>query len=379
MHSGQESKELALPGSPFPRRRLLKGMGGLALAAGIPTVLAACGGGDNKSTTSPTVVGTSGTAEASPTTGGLDPAEVGKKKIAVVAISMGSEGNTRMVNGLKAEAAKGGWEVQLTDGQGDLNAMQSAWQNYIQSGVDGLVTVSTDLRLWDAGIKQAQDANLPYISMFGGYRPGATADIQSDSLAAGAMLGTYVADRLGGKGNVVIINTQVARGTVLREKGFRAALEPYPDIKIIENHDVKVPGWTDDAYATMQTWLQKYSKGEIQAEFSGWDEPAVAAAQAVKAAGRNEIFCLGTDGGSPGLDMIRKQDPFVATTGESFEAIGAGVVRQLALVFSGKPPDGRQLYVHAPLVDFRNVPASGGFQGPLEVYSLWPVENPYGV
>jgi len=27
MHSGQESKELALPGSPFPRRRLLKGMG----------------------------------------------------------------------------------------------------------------------------------------------------------------------------------------------------------------------------------------------------------------------------------------------------------------------------------------------------------------
>jgi ribose transport system substrate-binding protein len=174
---------------------------------------------------------------------------------------------------------------------------------------------------------------------------------------------SYMIDRLGGNGNIVALTMAEHHGVRKRGEVLTDVLIPEnPGIKLLDNHNIDYSNFFADSQKTMEDWLAKYGK-TINAVWAGWDEPGMAASNAIKAAGftRNDMFVVGIDGAEDAIKAIAAGDPFVATVAQGFEVFGekaADLVQKI--VVEGTPADKAvtvtTLYVDAPLLTESNLP-----------------------
>ncbi len=116
--------------------------------------------------------------------------------------------------------------------------------------------------------------------------------VAGDNIAVGATTAKFLVDKLGGKGNLVVL-----RGipTVIddeRIKGFQDVIAK-SDMKIL---DIQYANWnSDEAFKLMQDYLAKYP--HIDAVWANDDDMLLGVLEAVKVSGRKEIkFALGGNG-----------------------------------------------------------------------------------
>lgn len=116
--------------------------------------------------------------------------------------------------------------------------------------------------------------------------------VAGDNIAVGKNTAKFLVDKLGGKGNLVVL-----RGipTVIddeRIKGFQEGIEG-SDLKIL---DIQYANWnSDDAFKLMQDYLAKYP--HIDAVWANDDDMLLGVLEAVKESGRSEIkYALGGNG-----------------------------------------------------------------------------------
>ena len=146
-----------------------------------------------------------------------------------------------------------------------------------------------------AEIDKIYDAGIPVI-MFDRKTNSSkyTSFVRADNCQIGEMIGHYLAEKIGGKGNVIEIGgLKESSPAQERHEGFAKAIGQYPEINIVgfENGD-----WTEDSgEEAMNLILQKYH-GKIDAVFGGNDRMAVGARNAIRKAGLdNEILYFGVD------------------------------------------------------------------------------------
>jgi ribose transport system substrate-binding protein len=124
----------------------------------------------------------------------------------------------------------------------------------------------------------------------------------------GVLAGKFIADRLGGKGNVVEIKGDPAVApAVERHEGFADAIKG-TDIKVIaETH----ADWDQEkALKFMEDTLQRFGPGEIQAVYAHNDNMAFGALRAIQAAGRDKegILIIGIDGENKAIRAVANGD-----------------------------------------------------------------------
>lgn len=132
--------------------------------------------------------------------------------------------------------------------------------------------------------------------------------IAGDNYMYGYLAGKYIAEKLKGKGNVVIIEGIPCSINTERVEAFKDALKPYPDIKIIAQQ----PGyWSrEKAFEVMQTLLTKFPK--IDAVWTGDDDMLHGVMLALKQAGRDKnIVLVGGAGEKNIVKMIMDGNPLV--------------------------------------------------------------------
>ncbi|ABV32956.1 substrate-binding domain-containing protein [Pseudothermotoga lettingae] len=112
--------------------------------------------------------------------------------------------------------------------------------------------------------------------------------IAGDNYMYGYLAGKYIAEKLGGKGNVVVIEGIPSTINTERVEAFKKALEPYPNVKIIAQQ----PGyWSrEKAFEIMQTLLTKFPN--IDAVWTGDDDMLHGVLLALKQAGRDKNIVL---------------------------------------------------------------------------------------
>ena len=115
----------------------------------------------------------------------------------------------------------------------------------------------------------------------------------------------YLADKLGGKGDIVILLGDLANNsTINRTKGVKEVLAKYPEIKV----DQEQTGiWLRDKAMTLTNdWITQGR--EFDAVVSNNDEMAIGAAMALQQAGKTkgEIPVVGIDGLPDGLAAIKR-------------------------------------------------------------------------
>ena len=197
-------------------------------------------------------------------------------------------------------------ELVMVDSKEDVATQLAQVENFVTQKVDVIVLIPANTDAADPMTKAAQDAGIPlvYVNRIPSNLPTGVSYVGSDSIQAGIMQAEWIADKLGGKGNVVIMNGNLAQEAAQkRTEGEKQVFAKFPDIQIIKED---TGNWSrDQGLALMENWLA--SGDQIDAVASNNDEMAIGAIQAVDAAGKlGEILIGGVDASPDALQEMDK-------------------------------------------------------------------------
>jgi ribose transport system substrate-binding protein len=249
----------------------------LALAAAAAIMLAAC---SNSS---------SATSSASAAPGG-------GKVIGVSIQDTEAQFYQDMDNGMKAEAAKYGYTVNVVDANRDNAKQQSQVEDFIAQKVDAIVLTPYDSQAIGSAIAEANKAGIPVftadiasISKFG----KVVSHIASDNIQGGAQAGKLMCAAVGKTGSVAIVDEPEVTSVQDRVKGFKASLATNcPGVTVVADTDAG--GTRDKADSDTTDVLQAHK--DLKGIFGINDDSALGALAAVKAAGLSgKIAIVGYD------------------------------------------------------------------------------------
>jgi ribose transport system substrate-binding protein len=274
------------------------------------------------------------------------------KTVAVITPYLASVTTNQMIKAFEREAKAKGWDVVTVDTKGDFGALANRMEDMIARKVDAIVLGSADPNQLKDQIKKSNEAGIPVLGADAGWIPGVTCNVTSDNYVMSAMMTTFLFNAIDRKGNIVVFTHRPHHGVRKRTLILDAIIIENPDIKVITEHHVQVPGPIEDARKAMESILiANPQPGSIQAVWAEWDEPAIGATQAIIAAGRqNEIVVAGVDGTSQAIELIEKGTPLIATVSQDFEGMMVILVEQLERIFSEKSPISIEVYTPSKLI-----------------------------
>ena len=279
------------------------------------------------------------------------------EKVAVITPFLAQPGTQAYVTAFEADAKARGWEVNVIDTAGDVAAVIARMEDSVTQGVNAIV-VNVDPAQIGAGLQAAADAKIPVIGMDAGADPLIATNVTSNGYAMAAETSVYVANRIGGKGKVVMFVFDAFPPVQARGVVADAIFKNFPDITILDRVTPDVQdGGIADSRAKMEAILAANpEKGSIAAVWAAWDQPALGALQAIEAAGRqNEgIVITGIDANPQARDAIAAGGNFEASIAQDFAGIGKAAAAATADAMAGKPILSRVIYVPTVLITAAN-------------------------
>lgn len=237
--------------------------------------------------------------------------------------------------GLRSEAAKHGFELQVVAGEFDFGKQAAQIDDFISKKVDALIIAPCDSQAVGSSIAEANRAGIPVFTvdiMNLSPQGKVVCAVQSDNVEGGRQAGRLMAKALNGKGKVVIINHPGVTSVLDRVDGFREIIAQYPGIKIIS--DVPAWGQRDKAMAAMEDILLKVP--DVAGVFGINDDSALGAVAAIEAAGKlGKIVVVGYDATPEAKDAIKAGKIY----GDAIQhptLIGVKAIQAIADYFAGK-------------------------------------------
>lgn len=247
-----------------------------------------------------------------------------------------------------------GWTVDFLDSQGSGEKTAANLQNAISRSADAVIMTMSDLRASRSIIQKAAKDGLPIFTVDSGWVPGDIVDVTTNNWDMSAKVSTFLLNSIGGKGNIIFLRMAEHHGTRKRGDVMAAILKEYPDVKVLAEHNLDYTKFYEDATRVMEDYANRFGD-QINAVWAPWDEPAMAAANVLKAKGIKAIV-TGIDGHPPAVQAIKSgSSPMVATVSQPFEEMGAKVGGWIKdIVVDKKNPDtmftSRTVYLDAPLI-----------------------------
>lgn len=201
-----------------------------------------------------------------------------------------------MENGMKTEAAKYGYTVDVVDANRDNAKQQSQVEDFISQKVDAIVLTPYDSQAIGSAIAEANKAGIPVFTadIASTSKLGTVVShVASDNVQGGAQAGQLMCTAVGKSGSVAIVDEPEVTSVQDRVKGFKAALASgCPGVKVVA--DVDAGGTRDKADSDTGDVLQAHK--DLKGIFGINDDSALGAVTAVKAAGlTGKIAIVGYD------------------------------------------------------------------------------------
>ena len=198
-------------------------------------------------------------------------------------------------------------KVTVFDGKYDANTQNDQFDTMITQKYDAIIFVPIDIQAGAKAVEKASEAKIPVIGSNTRVNSDLlTAYIGSNDVLSGKMEAEAVLDKMGNKGNVVIIEGPIGQSAQIeRRKGNLEAISAHPDIKTLE---MKTANWSRaEALTLMEDWLTSH-KGQIKGVIGQNDEMALGAIQAIKQAGLNvsDFDIAGIDGVTDALLAVKR-------------------------------------------------------------------------
>jgi ribose transport system substrate-binding protein len=226
--------------------------------------------------------------------------------------------------------------VQAPEREIDVEKQMQIVEDLIERKVDVLLLVPSGSREIVPAIVKANAANIPVVIV--DTRVDAVAlksanariatFIGSDNVDGGRIAGEFVAQKLGGKGKIAVLEGIPGHETGdSRLRGFRNAIAKYPGLTIVAS---QTANWErDQAFNVAQNILQSHP--DIQAIFACNDVMALGAVEAIAAAARTkDIAVVGFDAQDDARTAIQ-QGRMAATIAQNPREMG-----RLAVISASK-------------------------------------------
>ncbi len=262
--------------------------------------------------------------------------------IAVVTPYMASATTAQVINQFQEYAEAKGWRVRVSDTAGDFGMLVSRIQDVAAQQVDAIVLGMGDPQQMSAGLSAAGEAGVPVFGLDAGFTEGVYLNVTSDNSDLGRQAADALAESIDGSGPVVLFTHDPHPGVRARAEGAREALGEYPDIEIIREIHIEVPGPVDFARSVTEDLLTSFSaEGSIAGIWAGWDEPAYGATQAIERAEREEIRVVGVDGTDFAREEIDTGTIFAATIMQDFDGMAQLLAELIDEYLAGNEPESR--------------------------------------
>lgn len=274
------------------------------------------------------------------------------KKVSLLTPYLSSVTTNQMVAQMKAGMEAQGMVVTVVDTKGDFAALASRIEDTVSAKADAIVLVSTDPAQVVTQLQGAFDAGIPVFGCDSGFVEGMAVNATSDNTAMGEMMTKYLFDDLmGGKGTVIALTHRPHPGVVKRCIAFDEIIKDYPDIQLITEQHVEVPGPIESSRKIMENLILSNAKADsITAVWCAWDEPAIGATQALQDAGRDEVIVVGVDGNSQAVEMINQETNLKATAAQNFAGMAEIVVTEMTKLFNGDEITKGEQYAPATII-----------------------------
>jgi ribose transport system substrate-binding protein len=298
----------------------------LPLLARASTLAALVAAGCNRGEHSPA----GGTAIAGPPT------------IALVVKTLNNPFFIEMQQGAEAAAKTAGVKllVQAAEREIDVERQMQIVENLIERRVSALCIAPSGSREIVPVIVKANQAGIPVLVIDTRVDEKALAAaggkiatfIGSDNYDGGRIAGAFVAEKLGGRGDLAILEGIAGHETGdARLRGFREIVAQSPGLRVIASQPAN---WErDQGFNVFQNILQAHPG--VQALFACNDLMALGAAEAIAAAGRTgKIIVVGFDA-QPEARAAIQQGKMAATVAQFPAKMGATAVEQAAKLLRG--------------------------------------------
>jgi ribose transport system substrate-binding protein len=309
----------------------------LVLACAAALIFAGCSKSSDTSTSSTTTTTTSATSPNPAASGAAS--GTAAKTIGVSIQNREAQFYQDMERGMKDEAAKYGYTVNVVDAARDSAKQQSQVEDFISQKVAAIVLTPYDSQAIGGAIVEANKSNIPVFTadIANASKDGVVVShIASDNVQGGSQAGKLMCAAIPGHvGTIAIIDEPEVTSVQDRVKGFKQAIaQSCPGVTIVA--DIDGGGERAKASSSMDDILQAHK--DLKGVFGINDDSALGAAKSVQAAGlQGKIAVVGYDAQPEARTAIANG----AMYGDAIQhpdQIGAKTIDAIHDYFGGKTP-----------------------------------------
>jgi ribose transport system substrate-binding protein len=231
-------------------------------------------------------------------------------------------------------------DVVVTDARGEATQLTSDIEDLLTQDVDGIIISGGPLEALPAALNAIKEKDIPVVLVDRKLKGGEyTSWIGPDNRTIGTQDGEYIAERLAGKGTLVIIKGGPADNTIGldRTEGMLSVVKKSAGINV-----VTAPAfgeWSSDGgLKVMENMLARHPV--INAVFCENDAMCLGAQKAIADAGRTgQMFLAAVDGQKEALKAIMDGTNFAVTGVNNSDQIGReGFNRMMAILAGAEVP-----------------------------------------
>ncbi len=283
---------------------------------------------------------------------GPEPGASGQVTIGVSLMNLSNEFIVMLNRTLETKSRNLGVRLIVNDAQRSADRQVQQVENFVAQKVDAIILNPCEVEASSPAVDQAMAAGIPIVNVNSETRSAPTAFVGSRDEESARLAMEYIAKRLGGKGNIVMMHGFMGQAAqIKRDAGARQVLSKYPDLKLIADQTAE---WDRaKAMTLMENWIQAYGP-KINAVFAQNDEMAMGALSALEQANlKDKIVVVGVDSIADALHAV-KDGRLDATVFQDAKGQAAAAL-ETAVAIVRKQPFEKQKYIPFQLVTKDNV------------------------
>jgi ribose transport system substrate-binding protein len=235
---------------------------------------------------------------------------------------------------LRSEAAARNIDLVVVACEMDPAKQVAQFEDFITQKVSAILAAPCDSTAVVPSIDAAARAGIPVFTADIAARGGTVVShVASDNLEGGRLAARTLAARLGGKGDMIIIDHPEVASVQDRTRGFDDEIAKHPGIRVVQRPSAS--GQRARAMAVMEDMLQAHRS--LRGVFAINDDTALGALSVLEAAGRTDVVIVGFDATTEAQDAIRRGSALVADIAQHPREIGKTAMDIIARHLAGQP------------------------------------------
>jgi len=272
--------------------------------------------------------------------------------VGVSLMNLSSEFIVMLNQALEAKAKASDVKLIVNDAQRSPERQVQQVESFIAQKVDAIILNPCEVEASSPAVDKALAAGIPIVNVNSETKLAPTAFVGSRDEESARLAMEYIAKRLNGQGNVVMMHGYMGQAAqIKRDQGAREVLAKQPGLKLLAHQTAE---WDRaKAMALMENWIQSHG-ATINAVFAQNDEMGLGALLALEQAKlKNRVIVVSVDAIADALQAV--QDGRLDATVYQDARGQAGTALETAMQVIRKQPFKKEVFIPFRLVTRDNV------------------------